>query len=156
LLDRNCRSLTISRPVANVCSTESQVAQLERRGCVHCTPQFLDFSAFGVSRFFVPCDHEYLNFRGGKFSKSRSAAVDVPYYLSKYDPDPLRFYLTATAPETRDTEACPEGLEGIAWEDFVERNSPIVHHPATLRIAAIAEGECTGLTNSLCDGTLVP
>jgi methionyl-tRNA synthetase len=38
--------------------------------------------------------------------------VDVPYYLSKYDPDPLRFYLTATAPETRDTEACPEGLEG--------------------------------------------
>jgi hypothetical protein len=23
--------------------------------------------------------------------------VDVPYYLSKYDPDPLRFYLTATA-----------------------------------------------------------
>ena len=41
--------------------------------------------------------------RGGKFSKSRGAAVDVPYFLSKYDPDPLRFYLTATAPETRDT-----------------------------------------------------
>jgi methionyl-tRNA synthetase len=30
--------------------------------------------------------------------------VDVPCFLSKYDPDPLRFYLTATAPETRDTE----------------------------------------------------
>jgi methionyl-tRNA synthetase len=29
----------------------------------------------------------------------------VPYFLSKYDPDPLRFYLTATAPETRDTPA---------------------------------------------------
>jgi methionyl-tRNA synthetase len=41
--------------------------------------------------------------------------VDVPYYLSKYDPDPLRFYLTATAPETRDTE--------FSWEDFVERNN---------------------------------
>ena len=27
---------------------------------------------------FVPCDHEYLSFRGGKFSKSRGAAVDVP------------------------------------------------------------------------------
>ncbi|HSR31535.1 MAG TPA: class I tRNA ligase family protein [Anaerolineae bacterium] len=64
---------------------------------------------------FVPCDHEYLNFRGGKFSKSRGAAVDVPYYLSKYDPDPLRFYPTATAPETRDTE--------FSWEDFVERNN---------------------------------
>jgi methionyl-tRNA synthetase len=52
---------------------------------------------------FVPCVYEYLNFRGGKFSKSRGAAVDVPYFLSRYDPDPLRYYLTATAPETRDT-----------------------------------------------------
>jgi methionyl-tRNA synthetase len=64
---------------------------------------------------FVPCDHEYLNFRGGKFSKSRGAAVDVPYFLSKYDPDALRFYLTAVATETRDTE--------FYWEDFVERNN---------------------------------
>jgi len=39
----------------------------------------------------------------------------VPYFLSKYDPDPLRYYLTATAPETRDTE--------FFWEDFVERNN---------------------------------
>ena len=41
--------------------------------------------------------------------------MEVPYFLSKYDPDPLRFYLTATAPETRDTES--------SWEDFVERNN---------------------------------
>jgi methionyl-tRNA synthetase len=39
----------------------------------------------------------------------------VPYFLSRYDPDPLRYYLTATAPETRDTE--------FSWEDFVERNN---------------------------------
>ncbi len=62
----------------------------------------------------VPAN-EYLNFKGGKFSKSRGAAVDVPYFLSRYDPDPLRYYLTATAPETRDTE--------FSWEDFVERNN---------------------------------
>ncbi len=61
------------------------------------------------------CDHKYLNFRGGKFSKSRGAFVDVPYFLSRYDPDPLLYYLTATAPETRDTE--------FSWEDFVERNN---------------------------------
>jgi methionyl-tRNA synthetase len=67
-------------------------------------------------RVFVPCDHEYLNFRGGgKFSKSRGTAVDVPYFLSRYDPDALRLYLTATLPETRDTE--------FSWEDFVERNN---------------------------------
>jgi methionyl-tRNA synthetase len=68
-----------------------------------------------ADNLFVHCDHEYLNFRGGKFSKSRGAAVDVPYFLSRYDPDPLRYYLTATAPETRDTE--------FSWEDFVERNN---------------------------------
>ena len=62
----------------------------------------------------VPAN-EYLNFEGSKFSKSRGAAVEVPYFLSKYDPDALRFYLTATAPETRDTE--------FSWEDFVERNN---------------------------------
>jgi methionyl-tRNA synthetase len=50
-----------------------------------------------MDRCFVPCDHEYLNFKGGKFSKSRSAAVDVPYFLSKYDPDPLRFYVSGQA-----------------------------------------------------------
>ena len=61
------------------------------------------------------CDHEYLNFKGTKASKSRGAFVEVPYFLSKYDPDALRFYLTATAPETRDTE--------FSWEDFVERNN---------------------------------
>jgi methionyl-tRNA synthetase len=49
--------------------------------------------------------------------------VDVPYFLSKYDPDALCSYLTAVAPETRDTEACPEELEGFSWEDFVERNN---------------------------------
>jgi methionyl-tRNA synthetase len=38
--------------------------------------------------------------------------------LSKYDPDALRFYLTAVAPETRDTE--------FAWEDFVERNNHVL------------------------------
>jgi methionyl-tRNA synthetase len=41
----------------------------------------------------------------------------VPYFLSKYDPDALRFYLTAAAPETRDTE--------FSWEDFVKRNNPV-------------------------------
>lgn len=28
---------------------------------------------------------------------------EVPYFLSKYDPDALRLYLTATTPEMRDT-----------------------------------------------------
>jgi methionyl-tRNA synthetase len=66
----------------------------------------------------VHCDHEYLNFKGTKLSKSRGTAVEVPYFLRKYGPDALRFYLTATAPETRDTE--------FSWEDFVERNNRVL------------------------------
>ena len=62
----------------------------------------------------VPAN-EYMNFKGSKFSKSRGGTVDVPYFLSRYDPDALRFYLTAVAPETRDTE--------FSWEDFIERNN---------------------------------
>ena len=72
----------------------------------------------GEAQLTLPYDvpaNEYMNFRGGKFSKSRGRTVDVPYFLSKYDPDPLRYYLTAVAPETRDTE--------FAWEEFVERNN---------------------------------
>ena len=53
----------------------------------------------------------FLNFKGAKLSNSRGTAVEVPYFLSKYDPDPLRVHLTAVAPETHDTE--------FAWEDFV-------------------------------------
>ena len=40
------------------------------------------------------------------------SVANVP---SRYDPDPLRYYLTAVAPETRDTE--------FSWGDFVERNN---------------------------------
>jgi hypothetical protein len=39
----------------------------------------------------------------------------VPYFLSRYDADPLHFSLTAVAPETRDTE--------FSWEHFVERKN---------------------------------
>ena len=62
------------------------------------------FSFICWRKRFVPCDHEYLNFKGTKLSNSRGAFVEVPYFLSNYDPDALRFCLTAVAPETRDTE----------------------------------------------------
>jgi len=76
------------------------------------------YSQVDEARLNLPYDvpaNEFLNFGGSKFSKSRGRTVDVPYFLSRYDPDPLRYYLTAVAPETRDTE--------FAWEDFLERNN---------------------------------
>jgi methionyl-tRNA synthetase len=50
--------------------------------------------------------------KGTKLSNSRGAFVEVPYLLSKYDPDALPFYLTATAPEPGDpSSASGQGLD---------------------------------------------
>jgi hypothetical protein len=67
-------------------------------------------------------------------SSARAAApLSTCPFLSKYDPDPLRYYLTATAPETRGTEYAlpvPSVGEGrhrrVSWEDFVERNNHVL------------------------------
>ncbi len=58
---------------------------------------------------------EFLNLEGQKFSTSRNWAVWAPDFLSRYDADALRYYLTANAPEQRDTE--------FTWSDFVRRNN---------------------------------
>jgi methionyl-tRNA synthetase len=56
---------------------------------------------------------EYLHYRGGKFSKSKRRALWVHDYLKNYPADLARYYLTAIAPETRDTQ--------WLWQDFVAR-----------------------------------
>lgn len=50
-----------------------------------------------------------------KISKSRGAAIWVEEYLGTFDPDPLRYYLTAIAPETQRT--------AFDIDDFVTRNN---------------------------------
>jgi methionyl-tRNA synthetase len=58
---------------------------------------------------------EYLTMEGKKASTSRNLAIWVADYLSRYDPDPLRYYLTAGGPETQDTD--------FTWDEFVRRNN---------------------------------
>ena len=36
--------------------------------------------------------HFARDFKGDKISRSRGAAVEVPYFLKRCDPDPVRFY----------------------------------------------------------------
>jgi len=55
------------------------------------------------------------NLEGQKISGSRNWAVWLPDYLKRYDPDPLRYYLTVNAPEGRDTD--------FSWADFLRRNN---------------------------------
>ncbi len=62
----------------------------------------------------VPAN-QYQTLRGGKASTSRRMAIWVPEFLSAYDPDPLRYYLAATMPETSDSD--------FTWGDFFRRNN---------------------------------
>jgi methionyl-tRNA synthetase len=62
----------------------------------------------------VPAN-EFMTFEGAQFSKSRNWAVWLPDILERYDPDPIRYYVTVVMPETRDTD--------FSWADFVRRNN---------------------------------
>jgi methionyl-tRNA synthetase len=69
-------------------------------------------------RLTLPYDipaNEFMNLEGKKISGSRNWAVWGLDFLERYDPDPLRYYLTANMPETKDTD--------WDWDDFVRRNN---------------------------------
>jgi methionyl-tRNA synthetase len=59
--------------------------------------------------------NEFMNLEGQKISGSRNWAVWGLDFLTRYDPDPLRYYLTANMPESKDTD--------WDWDDFVRRNN---------------------------------
>jgi methionyl-tRNA synthetase len=62
----------------------------------------------------VPAN-EFMNLEGQKISGSRNWAVWALDFLSRYDPDPLRYYLTVNMPESKDTD--------WDWDDFYHRNN---------------------------------
>ena len=62
----------------------------------------------------VPAN-EFMNMEGRKISGSRNWGVWGLDFLSRYDPDPLRYYLTANMPEARDSD--------WSWDEFVARNN---------------------------------
>ncbi len=67
-----------------------------------------------VLPYDVPAN-EFMNMEGQKISGSRNWAVWGLDFLSRYDPDPLRYYLTINMPESKDTD--------WDWDDFVRRNN---------------------------------
>jgi len=64
--------------------------------------------------FDVP-SNEFLTVESQKGSKSRNWAVWLPDYLSRYDPDPLRYILSINMPDTSDTD--------FSWREYVRRNN---------------------------------
>ncbi len=62
----------------------------------------------------VPAN-EFMNLEGEKISGSRNWAVWGLDFLERYDPDPLRYYLTVNMPESKDTD--------WDWKEFVQKNN---------------------------------
>jgi methionyl-tRNA synthetase len=62
----------------------------------------------------VPAN-EFMNMEGRRISGSMNWGVWMLDALERHDPDPLRYYLTAVMPETRDSD--------WSWEGYVERNN---------------------------------
>jgi methionyl-tRNA synthetase len=58
---------------------------------------------------------QWMNLGGRKASKSANWAVWMPDYLSRYDPDPLRYYLAAAMPEVATSD--------FTWGEYLRRNN---------------------------------
>ena len=72
----------------------------------------------GYDSLNLPYDvpaNEFLTIEGRKLSTSQNWAVWLPEYLSRYEPDPLRYLLSINMPETADTN--------FSWREFVRRNN---------------------------------
>jgi methionyl-tRNA synthetase len=64
--------------------------------------------------FNIPAN-EFMNLEGRKISGSRNWAIWGLDFLDRYEPDALRYYLTANMPESKDTD--------WDWQDFLNRNN---------------------------------
>ena len=67
-----------------------------------------------VLPYDVPAN-EFMNLEGQKISGSRNWAVWGRDFLTRYDPDALRYYLTVNMPESKDTD--------WDWDEFYHRNN---------------------------------
>ncbi|MFN8523106.1 MAG: methionine--tRNA ligase [Chloroflexota bacterium] len=75
--------------------------------------------------------NEYMNFGGAKASKSAGIGTTVPALLSAFDPDPIRFYLTANAPESSDTDFSIDEMIRRNNDELVATWGNLVHRTLT-------------------------
>ncbi|MFW6204389.1 MAG: methionine--tRNA ligase [Actinomycetota bacterium] len=100
---------------------------------------------------------EFLTMEGRKFSSSRGVVIYVNDFLSRYDADALRYFISVAGPETHDTD--------FTWAEFVRRNNDelvagwgnLVHRTASLisrNVGAIPEaGPLTDADRDLLETT---
>ncbi|MDP8925228.1 MAG: methionine--tRNA ligase [Chloroflexota bacterium] len=75
--------------------------------------------------------NEYMNFGGAKASKSAGIGTTVPDLLRTFAPDPIRYYLTANAPENSDTDYSAEELIRRNNDELVATWGNLVHRTLT-------------------------
>ncbi|KPJ64011.1 methionine--tRNA ligase [candidate division KD3-62 bacterium DG_56] len=72
----------------------------------------------GYGDLLLPYDvpsNEFLTLEGRPLSTSQDWAIWAPDFLSRYDPDPLRYMFSINMPELADTD--------FSWREFVRRNN---------------------------------
>jgi len=72
----------------------------------------------GRGRLELPSEivsSEFLTMEGKRFSVSRGVGIYVRDFLSRYDPDSLRYFLSIAGPEMQDTD--------FTWAEFARRNN---------------------------------
>jgi len=80
--------------------------------------QFAEVFSSENFKLTLPYDvpaNQFMNLEGQKISGSRNWAVWGADFLSRYDPDALRYYLTVNMPENKDSD--------WDWTEFVARNN---------------------------------
>lgn len=71
-----------------------------------------------AEKYVLPANvpaNEFFNYEGQKFSKSRGWGINVDEFLDRFPADPLRYYLTMTLPEYRDSD--------FTWKEFQAKNN---------------------------------
>ncbi|MCC6932139.1 MAG: methionine--tRNA ligase [Deltaproteobacteria bacterium] len=84
----------------------------------------------GVENLHLPdriISSEYLTLQTRKFSKSRHWAVWIPEFLSKYDGDLLRFYLTLAGPEKADADFAWKTFQTLINNELIGNYGNLVH-----------------------------
>lgn len=80
--------------------------------------QFLRIFSEEEGTLTLPYDvpaNQFMNLEGKKISGSRNWAIWGRDFLSRFDPDPLRYYLTINMPENHDSD--------WDWNEFVAKNN---------------------------------
>jgi methionyl-tRNA synthetase len=75
--------------------------------------------------------NEYMNFGGAKASKSAGIGTTVPDLLRTFAPDPIRYYLTANAPENSDSDYSGDELIRRNNDELVATWGNLVHRTLT-------------------------